>query len=281
MPFGHRRIEIGLMLRDAMFVNGILCNSEAWHSISNKNIADLEIMDRMLLRYITNSYAKVQTEFLYLETGTTPLRQVINNRRMMYLQNILKRPQNEILRKVYQSQKENPVDGDWVNYVKNNFEEVGMVFDEEAIMSESKYNYKKEVKTTFEKLKQTQAGHSKISHLCYKSFQTQEYLKSHKLNNHEVSLLFSLRSRTARDFKGNFPFYVNQLCPMGCSEIDTQEHILQCDKVYPENVRDSNISYMDIFSDNIDKQAALAKLFVTLLGGGRTPVLLRLPVAVI
>ena len=122
---------------------------------------------------------------------------------------------------------------------------------------------------TFEKLKQTQAGHSNISHICYKSFQTQEYLKSHKLYNHEVSLLETFLSMSI-----NFVQW-------GCSEIDTQEHILQCDKVYPVNVRDSNISYMDIFSDNIDKQAALAKLFVTLLGGGRTPVLLRLPVAVI
>ena len=26
MPFGHRRIEVGMMLRDAMFVNGILTN---------------------------------------------------------------------------------------------------------------------------------------------------------------------------------------------------------------------------------------------------------------
>ena len=29
MPFGHRRVQVGLMLRDAMFANGILCNSEA------------------------------------------------------------------------------------------------------------------------------------------------------------------------------------------------------------------------------------------------------------
>ena len=150
----------------------------------------------MLLRYITNSHAKVQTEFLYLETGTIPLKQVINNRRMMYLQNILKRPQDEIVKKVYEAQKENPVNGDWVKYVKNNSEEVGMTLNEEAIMSETKYNYKKEVKTkirgkTFDMLKQTQLGHSKINHICYNSFQTQEYLKSPKLNNHEVSLLFA------------------------------------------------------------------------------------------
>ena len=36
MPFGKRRLEIGLMLRDAMFVNGVICNSEVWHSISKK-----------------------------------------------------------------------------------------------------------------------------------------------------------------------------------------------------------------------------------------------------
>ena len=33
MPFGHRRVQVGLMLRDAIFVNGVLLNSEAWHSI--------------------------------------------------------------------------------------------------------------------------------------------------------------------------------------------------------------------------------------------------------
>ena len=37
MPFGHRRVEVGLMLRDAMFVNGILYYSEAWHSIKKKH----------------------------------------------------------------------------------------------------------------------------------------------------------------------------------------------------------------------------------------------------
>ena len=36
MPFGHRRVEVGLILQDAMFVNGIICNSEAWHGISQK-----------------------------------------------------------------------------------------------------------------------------------------------------------------------------------------------------------------------------------------------------
>ena len=78
MPFGHRRIEIGLMLRDAMFANGILCNSEVWHSIKEKHIEELQVLDRMLLRYITGAHAKVQSEFLYLETGAIPLKELIS-----------------------------------------------------------------------------------------------------------------------------------------------------------------------------------------------------------
>ena len=64
MPFGHRRVEVGLILRDVTFVNWILCDSEAWHNISEKNIEDLEVMDRMLMKYILGAHSKVQTEFI-------------------------------------------------------------------------------------------------------------------------------------------------------------------------------------------------------------------------
>ena len=85
IPFGHRRIVVGIMLRDALFVNRILTNSEVCHSITNQNIEDLEVMDQMLLCYIVGAHSKVQTEFLYLETGTTPLKQVITSRRLFYI----------------------------------------------------------------------------------------------------------------------------------------------------------------------------------------------------
>ena len=69
MPFGHRRVQVGLMLRDAMFVNGILLNSEAWHGITKKHIEKLEVMDRSLLKYIVKAHSKVQNELIYLEMG--------------------------------------------------------------------------------------------------------------------------------------------------------------------------------------------------------------------
>ena len=66
----------------------------------------------MLLRYILGAHSKIQTEFLYLETGATPLKQVITSRRIIYLQTILKRPGTELTHKVYKAQQENPVKGD-------------------------------------------------------------------------------------------------------------------------------------------------------------------------
>ena len=71
----------------------------------------------MLLIYIVGAHAKVQTEFQYLETGTTSVKYVITSRILLYLQNKLKRPQSKILRQVYEAQKENPVQGDWGNLV--------------------------------------------------------------------------------------------------------------------------------------------------------------------
>ena len=80
LPFGHRRVQVGLMLRNAMFFNGILCNSESWHSILKKHIEELEIMDRSLVRYITGAHAKAHNEFLYLETGVLNIEKTITNR---------------------------------------------------------------------------------------------------------------------------------------------------------------------------------------------------------
>ena len=268
MPFGHRRIEVGLMLRDAMFVNGILTNSEVWHSITNKNIEDLEVMDRMLLRYILGAHAKVQTEFLYLETGATPLKQVITSRRLMYLQAILKRPHTELVRKVFEAQKENPVKGDWSEQVKEDLEIIGMVDKENEIEAMSKSQFKAEVRHrireyVFKMLKEKQLTHIKIRHIKYDKLAMQNYLKSHMLNNHEASLLFSLRSKSTREFRANFPYYIDQQCVMGCPELDTPEHCIECVKLNPKEAQD--INYEDLFSESFEKQVAITKLFSSLL----------------
>ena len=62
IPLGKWRLEIGLALRDAWFLNGILFNSEVWNAYAEKHIEDLSVIDNMILRTILGAQAKVPLE---------------------------------------------------------------------------------------------------------------------------------------------------------------------------------------------------------------------------
>ena len=87
---------------------------------------------------------------------------------------------------------------------------------------------------------------------------------THKLTNHEIPLVFSLRTRTVRDFKSNFPFQdkENINCPLCGETEDTQEHCLSCDKLKSDTITHN---YEDIYSDDLNKQINITRLFSTLL----------------
>ena len=45
IPLGKYKLEMGLKLRQAMLLNGVLYNSEAWHAITKEDIKPLERVD--------------------------------------------------------------------------------------------------------------------------------------------------------------------------------------------------------------------------------------------
>jgi hypothetical protein len=270
MPFGKRRLQIGLMLRDAMFVNGVLCNSEAWHNIRKKHIKELETVDHAVMRHIIGAQAKVPIEFLYLESGTMQLSKVISLRRIMYLQNILKRPDNELVNRIYEAQKENPVTGDWTEMVKNDFKMINVELNESQIKDESKMEFKNRIKKhiireEFNQLKEAQQGHSKVRNICYEKFAMQEYMKTHMLTNHEVALLFALRSRSVKGIKANMAsaFAGDTICKLCRQSEDNQEHCLKCPAITAN--KQINVKYEDIFSEDIKEQVAATKAFTAIL----------------
>ena len=89
IPLGKHRMVVALKLREVMLLNGILYNSEAWHGITKKQIKTLEKIDEELLRRILKIHSKTPKEFLYLETGSTPIKWILTQRRVNYLKHIL------------------------------------------------------------------------------------------------------------------------------------------------------------------------------------------------
>ena len=107
-PFGNKKIQVGLMLREAMFLNGVLHSSEAWHGISTTQIAQIEIVDHQLLRTILSAHAKTPTEFPYLETGALPVKSVMSSRRLNYLKHIHMQAEHELIKRIFQAQRDEP-----------------------------------------------------------------------------------------------------------------------------------------------------------------------------
>ena len=120
-----------------MLLNGILYNSEVWHSLSEAEVKSLERVDEHLLRALVKAHSKTPAEFLYLESGAVPIRFIIRSRRILYLQVLLQREDNELTKKIYETQKENPSKGDFSELVNSDLKYLSDHLTESYIKSRS------------------------------------------------------------------------------------------------------------------------------------------------
>ena len=108
-----------------------------------------------------------------------------------------------MIRKVYDTQKENPTNGDFVELVVEDMETIGLNMNENEFMKIPKFKLKRIVKQkiqqqTFRHLNELKKKHSKMENLHYESFEAAPYLKSPLFNRDDISLLLALKTRTVR-----------------------------------------------------------------------------------
>ena len=95
-------------------------------------------LDHYLLRQIVGCHSKVPIELLYLETSSLPIEYILASRRLNYLHNILTKKKDEIVKRVYNAQKLNPIKVDWCILVQHDMELVTINMSESEICSMSK-----------------------------------------------------------------------------------------------------------------------------------------------
>ena len=197
---------------------------------------------------------------------------------MTYLQVILKRYKNELLKRVYLAQKINPTKGDYSKLVNDDYSKIYQEINEDAIIAMSEFQYKNYIKkhikqAAFEHLKDIQKSHSKVRDIKYDKFMTQPYLTSSTFRNSEAIILSALRSHTLRGFKSNFSSWYkpNLMCPLSnlCNEEDTQRHMLSCKallaELKPEHKQLINsVEYEDIYGST-EAQMRAVNMFTILL----------------
>ena len=148
------RVEISPQLRQAWLINGLLCNSEIWQKLTEKDTQDLNKIDHIVLRSIIGAHSKVPIEQLYLETASIPPPDIIKTRRMIYLHTILQRPESELTRKVYEAMKADPIPDDWCLLLEKDFQEINLKISDLEISAMDSMTYKATIKSRMKKCKQ-------------------------------------------------------------------------------------------------------------------------------
>ena len=72
---GHHYFESAVLLRESLFLNGILFNIEVCYGLTKEEVDTLEAVDRILLRKILQAHSKTPAEALFLELGLLPIKQ--------------------------------------------------------------------------------------------------------------------------------------------------------------------------------------------------------------
>ena len=134
-------------------------------------------------------------------SSSIPIRFILIGRRLLYLWDILHKKENELVRKVFNSQKEFPVKNDWSLQVEQDLNECNIYLTEDDISKMKKITFKKLVTEKIRLLAapaqyliSLKLQHSKSEHLTY-SEQMQSYLRNESLKIEEKKLLFKIKTK--------------------------------------------------------------------------------------
>ena len=262
ISFGRHYFEIAATLRESLFINGILWNVETWYDMSENDIKELEKIDKILIKRILNVPSSTPSALLYLELGMTPLKYLIQARRLLFLHHIITRKEDTLIYKFFNAQCREPAKNDWSETVKRDMEELDLNYEFSDIKSLSKNVWLKRVKEAckskaFEDLTDTQMEYSKGNNLGYGSLKMRGYLKTRDINKSQAILLFKIRTRML-NLKNNFKNGNNDLsCKVCFQGVDSQDHMMmECLRLGELiNLKE----YLSIFGEDEEQMAAVIK----------------------
>ena len=121
----------------------MLCNAEVLYGITQAHIDKLEQADIIFFRRLFEVPNCTAIEAFHLETSTIPVRFLLIKKRLQCYWNILQREENELVKKVYNSQKSFSVKNDWFLQIKSYLNECEINLSESEISKMRKYSFNK------------------------------------------------------------------------------------------------------------------------------------------
>ena len=135
VTLGEFYFSTAILLRESMFINGILTNAEIWYGLTKSDMKELEDLDISLLGKILYSKCSVPAEILYLELGCLNINTIIKARRLNFLHNLVTRNKEEMLYTFFKAQWNHPTVNDWTEQAKQDLIDFGLNLDLDFILS--------------------------------------------------------------------------------------------------------------------------------------------------
>ena len=146
MSLGSHYFKTAFLLRESIFLNGILFSSEAWYRVTEEEVNQLEKMDIQLLRFIFEVPHSAPVVSLYLESGCVRIRNIIRARRINFLHHLANMKKDEMEYKFFICQWDHPSPDDWTLQVKSDLRTIGLPESLEYLTSKSEKVFKEIVK---------------------------------------------------------------------------------------------------------------------------------------
>ena len=146
---------------------------------------------------------------LFLELGCMRLRDIIKQRRLLFLHYILNEPSESLVHSFLVAQMKTRNKKDWVTTVLKDLDELDIKLSFEEIKLMKKSSFQALVKTSindyaFKNLEKSKLSHSKVEKVRHRTLQMRTYLSPNqiKATKEEKQLIFKLRCRVT-DLKTN------------------------------------------------------------------------------
>ena len=145
-PYGRHFFKAFKLMREGLLLGGILTNSKSWINVTKKNMDDIEKPDTILQRKVLSVTSNPSKCFMKLELGIIPVKFVIMQKMLMFLQYILKESTDSMIRKVFDALKEDSRKGDFIYLTTCDKQTLNIQYSDTDIQNMSKWCWKKVLK---------------------------------------------------------------------------------------------------------------------------------------
>ena len=231
------------------------------YKVKESDYRALEMIEESVMKKVFQTKKTCPRHLLYLEAGMIPARYQVERQVLNFLQYLLQQDKNSLIFRIFSAMKDNPTNGDWASFAISLVKKYNINLTLYEIEKMKTSSFKKLVKQkvkeiAFLKLTQRQQEGEKGKTIVYNSLGMADYLQPEsKLTVREKIEMFALRCQMNEN-PFNFGEHIN--CQMGCSQLQENEHILNCPLL---NEHEDQMNIEDIRNGSLNRKIEVLRRF--------------------